>query len=90
MKHVPSLDADFLPSYAEAKIKVECLFIIEDKISKLESLGLKEGLGDQLTVNHKVNQTRDLISLIRAHISSSVSFHILAFIFMPTITFRQG
>jgi hypothetical protein len=45
MKHMPSLDADFLPSYAEAKIKVECLFIIEDKISKLESLGLKEGLG---------------------------------------------
>jgi hypothetical protein len=84
MKHAPFLGTDFL-LFSEAKVEVEPLIIISNKIPELESLGLKEGLGSQLTIN----QTRDLISLIWAHISFSVSFHILILHFMPTITFRQ-
>ena len=48
--------------------------MVSNKIPELESLGLKEGSGrHRLTVN----QTKDLLSLIRAHVSFSVSIYIL-------------
>src|ERR1700683_3165367 len=85
MKHVPFSSANSL-TFAKAKIKVGPLTVISNKIPELKSLGLKEGVGsNRLTVN----QTRDLISLIRAHVSFSVSIHILTSLFMPTITFRR-
>jgi hypothetical protein len=72
MKHVPFSSATSL-TFAKAKIKAGPLTIISNKIPELKSLGLKEGVGsNKLTVN----QTRDLISLIRAHVSFSVSIHI--------------
>jgi hypothetical protein len=72
MKHVPFSSATSL-TFAKARIKAGPLTIISNKIPELKSLGLKEGVGsNQLTVN----QTRDLISLIRAHVSFSVSIHI--------------
>jgi hypothetical protein len=83
MKHVPFLNTD-IPPFTEAKIILKPLTIISNKVPKLESLGI----GNQLAVN----QTKDLISVIRAHISYSVSFHIF-FLFlttMLTITFRPG
>src|ERR1700685_3324802 len=85
MKHVPVSSASSL-TFAKAKIKAGPLTVISNKIPELKSLGLKEGVGsNRLTVNH----TRDLISLIRAHVSFSVSIHILISLFMPTITFRR-
>ena len=85
MKHVPFSSASSL-TFAKAKIKAGPLTVISNKIPELKSLGLKEGVGsNRLTVNH----TRDLISLIRAHVSFSVSIHILISLFMPTITFRR-
>ena len=72
--------------FAKAKIKAGPLTIISNKIPELKSLGLKEGEGsNQLTVN----QTRNLISLIRAHVSFSVSIHIRISLFMLTIAFRR-
>jgi len=72
MKHVPFSSATSL-TFVKAKIKAGPLTIISNKIPELKSLGLKEGVGsNQLTVN----QTRDLISLIRSHVSFSVSIHI--------------
>lgn len=72
MKHVPFSSATSL-TFAKAKIKAGPLTVISNKIQELKFLGLKEGVGsNQLTVN----QTKDLISLIRAHVSFSVSIHI--------------
>ena len=86
IKHVPFSSATSL-TFAKAKIKAGPLTVISNKIPELKSLGLKEGVGsNRLTVN----QTRDLISLIRAHVSFSVSIHILILHFMPTITFSDG
>ena len=85
MKHVPFSSSTFL-TFAKAKIKAGPLTIISNKIPELKSLGLKEGAGS----NHlTVNQTRDLISLIRAHVSFSVIIHIRISLFMLTIAFRQ-
>ena len=77
---------DIIAFFQKAKIKPGPLTIILDKIPELESLGLKEGVGSQLTVN----QTRDLISLIRAHVSFPVGFYTHILLFKLNIAFREG
>ncbi|SRR6266702_46142 len=85
MKHIPFSNATYL-TFAKAKISARPLTVISDKLPELKFLGLKEGVGsNRLTVN----QTRDLISLIRAHVSFSVSFQFLISHFMPIVTFRR-
>lgn len=86
MKHVPFSSTTFL-TFTKAKIRAGPLTVISNNVPELKSLGLKEGVGsNRLTFN----QTRDLISLILAHVSFSVSMHILISPFMPTIAVRQA
>jgi hypothetical protein len=85
MKHVPSSSATYL-TFAKAKIRALPLTVIENKIPELQSLAIKEGIGSNKL---SVNQTKDLISLIRAHVSFSVSIHICISLFMLTIAFRR-
>ena len=85
MKHVPFPSTTFL-TFTKAKIRAGPLTVISNNVPELKSLGLKEGVGsNRLTFN----QTRALISLIRAHVSFSVSMHNLISPFMPTIAVRQ-
>ena len=73
MKHVPFSSATSL-TFAKGNIKAGPLTVISNKIPELKSLGLKEGVGsNRLTVN----QTKDFLSLIRAHVSFSVSIYLL-------------
>jgi len=73
VKHVPFSSATPL-TFAKANIKAGPLTVVSSKIPELESLGLKEGAGrHRLTVN----QTKSFLSLIRAHVSFSVSICIL-------------
>lgn len=60
-----------------AKIKAGPLTLVSDKIQDIKSLGLEEG-----TDRHRltVGQTKDLIGLIQAHVSFSVSI----FPFIPS------
>jgi hypothetical protein len=82
MEHVPVLSATAL-TFVKAKIKAGPLTLMSNKIPDIKILGLAGN--NRLTVD----QTKDLISLTRAHVSFSVRIHIIAVLVTLTITFSQ-
>ena len=84
MKHVPFSSATPL-TFSKAKIKAGPLTFISNKIPVLQSLCRQESVdSNRLTVD----QTKNIISLIRAHVSFSVSTDICILVFMPSIHFQ--
>jgi len=67
------LDSIYL-TFTTANIGPEPLALIRNKIPDIELLGLKEGVrSNRLTIE----QTKGLISVIRAHVSFSVCIRII-------------
>ena len=78
MKHIPFSSTTVLTSFLKAKIKAGPLTLMLNKTPDITKLGLAG--------NHRltVDQTKGLISLIRAHVSFSVSIvHSLCSLYLP-------